>query len=223
MSDAGGQMLQKSSRMDGWRWDRCQGMQAPGSHMAGFIKVAHEAPCSETSRLCFNTLKNKRNLSYYLLCECQLTLTCFHDACRRQTWHGLLFFWQDGSVCTMRVPGQEGIRVWVMQGMQSILTGDCCRWFRWHCLCFPSAVVGRMKEKSRAITAGWWSAMVWSRAAALKCLGSSGHVLQLVLAKGGRVFFLSAWQSCCLPIQHRLWKPLDVSCGELLFFSSQNL
>jgi len=137
---------------------------------------------------------------------------------------GMGYFWQDGSVCTMAVPGQEGIHVWVMQGMQSILSGDHCCWFRWHCLWFPSAMVGRMKEKSRVITAGWWSAMVWSRAAALKCLGSSVDTCySWCLQKEVRVFFLSVWQSCCLPIQHRLWRPSDVSCGELLFFSSQNL
>lgn len=35
MSDAGVQTLEKWSWMDGWRWDRCEGMQALGSHMGG--------------------------------------------------------------------------------------------------------------------------------------------------------------------------------------------
>lgn len=83
-------MLVSRRWRNGLGWMDGGGIGVRGCKPWAPIWVAPEAPCSESSRLCLNSLKNKRNLSYYLLCECQLTPTCSHDACRRQTWHGLL-------------------------------------------------------------------------------------------------------------------------------------
>lgn len=110
-----------------------------------------------------------------------VTTTCSHDTYKCQTWHGLIFFWQDHSVCIMAVPGQEWISVWVMWVMQTVLAWGCASGDSQHPR-FPIMMVGRLEEESR------WNTMVGRRMMNLKHLGSPGHTLQLVLAKGCQGF-----------------------------------
>lgn len=114
-----------------------------------------------------------------------VTTTCSHDTYTCQTWHGLIFFWQDHSVCITAAPGQEWISVWVMWVMQTVFAWGCGSGDSQH-KWFLRVMVGKLEEES-GVAAGetqWWEGE-WLNS---KHLGSPEHKLQLVLAKGCQGF-----------------------------------
>lgn len=189
------------------------------------IRAALGAPLSRASRLCLNALQSWRNLSYYPLCECQQQphVPMTGTGARHSTgqfssgritpsvsWHS-----QDrsGSVseqcqrCRLSLLGSLPV-VQVTPSTQSgVLTAvvGCLEvergWLQVKC--------NGERENDWTFEASW---QPWAHATAGACKRMSG------------ILFSGVWQCCCVFLaQHRPQRPLDLSCGELLLFSSLNL
>lgn len=195
----------KAGSLDnGLRWDGCRSL-CPGCVEKGFqrwlqiggtfcalrtwsLRAALGAVFSRASRLCLYALQSWRNLSYYLLCECQEQphVPMTGTGARHGT----------GQFSSGRITQTVS---WQSQDRNGSLSGKC-QWCRLSllgtCACGsgdtqhpvwgPDSDAG-MAGRGERVTTGemqWWEGE-WLN---LKHLGSPGHRLQLVLAKGCQGF-----------------------------------